>query len=72
MTHEEAKKLVEIDPEFIYSKRFENSLEKCLDRYPDGAPAKVIAHCLMMTEEEVEVVFQEVIVKLREIMKVDQ
>lgn len=71
MTHDEAKKLVEFDPEFIYSKRFEYSLDKCIDRYPEGAPDKVIAQCLMMTEEEVEDTFQSVIKKLQKVMKVE-
>lgn len=71
MTYEEAKRRVNSDPDFVYSKRFDYSLEKCLDRYPDGAPDKVIAQCLMLTEEEVEATYQEVVEKLRKIMKVD-
>lgn len=71
MTFEEAKKQVELNPKFIYSKRFDNSLQKCIDRYPDGVPDKVIAQCLMMTEEEVEETFQKVVQKLQKVMKVE-
>ncbi len=70
MTLEEAKKRVETDPKFIYSKRFENSLEKCLERYPDGAPDKVIAQVLLLTEDEVEEIYQKVVKKLQKALKV--
>lgn len=72
MNYDEVKKLVETDEDFIYCKRFNNSLQQCIDRYPDGAPTKVIAQSLMMTEEEVEFTFNEVVKKLRNIMKVDE
>lgn len=71
MTYEEAKTKIETDADFIYCKRFNNSLEQCLDRYPDGAPEKVIAQSLMMTEEEVRDVTEATVQKLRKIMKVD-
>ena len=71
MTYEEAKKKIETDPDFIFCKRFNNSLEECIDRYPDGAPDKVIAQSLMMTEEEVKEVTEATVEKLRKIMKVD-
>ena len=71
MTYEEAKKKIETDPDFIYCKRFDNSLEKCIERYPDGAPDKVIAQSLMMTEEEVKDVTEATVEKLRKIMKVE-
>lgn len=71
MTYEEAKKRIETDADFIYCKRFNNSLEQCIDRYPDGAPDKVIAQSLMMTEEEVKEVTEATVEKLRKIMKVE-
>ena len=70
MTYEEAKKRVETEADFVYSKRFDFSLQKCLDRYPDGAPNRIIAQCLMLTEEEVEQIYQDVVQKLRVVMKV--
>lgn len=71
MTHNEAKKRIESDPDFIYSRRFGFSLDKCLDRYPDGAPTKVIAQALLMTEEEVEESVERVVGLLRDFMKVE-
>jgi len=72
MTLDQAKKKIETEPDFIYSNRFGHSLKKCLERYPDGAPTKVIAQVLLMTEEEVELVHQDIIKKLRVLMKVDE
>ena len=71
MTQQEAKQLIDSNPDFIHSKRFDNSLSKCLDRYPDGAPTKLIASSLLMSEDEVEALYGKVIRKLRNAMKVD-
>jgi hypothetical protein len=71
VTYEEALKRIDTDPDFIYCKRFDNSLEKCLDRHPDGAPTKLIAQALMMTEEQVEELYTGVVQKLRKIMKIE-
>lgn len=71
MTLEEIKELIEQDKDFIYSKRFDFSIEKLLERYPEGAPPKVIAQVLLVTEEEVDKLTQEAILSLRKKMKVD-
>ena len=71
MTLEEIKELIEQDKDFIYSKRFDFSIEKLLERYPEGAPTKVIAQVLLVTEEEVDKLTQEAILSLRKKMKVD-
>lgn len=71
MTSNEARHLIETDPDFVHMKRFEYSLSKLMDRYPEGAPTKIIAQALMMTEDEVEELYQAVIVKMREALKVD-
>lgn len=70
MKYEEAKKKIESEPDFIYNKRFEFSLEKCLERYPDGAPPRIVAQSLLMTEDEVEETTRHVVQKLRTLMKV--
>lgn len=71
MTSDEVRTLIETDPDYIFIKRFEFSLEKLMERYPDGAPPKVVAQALMMTEEEVQDVYETVIVKLRQALKVE-
>lgn len=71
MNSNEAKQLIETEPDFVYMKRFDYSLNKLMDRYPDGAPTKIIAQAMMMTEDEVEELYEAVIVKMRQALKVD-
>lgn len=71
MTLEEIQELIRKDKDFIYSKRFDFSIDKLLERYPDGAPSKVIAQVLLITEEEVESLTQGAIESLRKKMKVE-
>lgn len=68
---EEIKKKILSDPDFVNLKRYGYSVEKVLDRFPDGAPTKLIAQGLMMSEEEVEETLQSVILKLRTALKVE-
>ncbi len=53
MTTDEAQKLIHEDENFVYLKRFEYSLPAVLERYPDGAPTRLIAQGLMLTEDDV-------------------
>ena len=71
MTSNEAKQLIETEPDFVYMKRFDYSLDKLMERYPDGAPTKIIAQAMMMTEDEVEELYELVIVKMRQALKVE-
>jgi hypothetical protein len=70
MTNQEAKFLILTDPDFISLKRFDNSLLKLKEKYPEGAPTKVIAQALLMTEEEVEEAYESIILKIREALKI--
>ena len=67
---EETKWKIQSDPDFVNLKRYDYSVEKVLERFPDGAPVKLIAQGLMMTEPEVEELLQSVIQKLRASLKV--
>ena len=71
MTSNEARELLAKDPDFIYSKRFDFSLKKLLNRYPEGAPTKVIAQSLMMTEDELQELEQSIILKIRQELRVE-
>lgn len=59
------------DPDFILLARFDNSLAKAMERYPDGAPDHVIARALGMTEPELERCYRSIVVKLRALTKVE-
>lgn len=63
---EEFKRRLETEPDFVNLKRYGYSLERVLDRYPDGAPDRLIAQALCMSEEEVEELYEEIVLKLRE------
>lgn len=71
MNFDVAKKKIDEEEDFIYSKRFDFSLKKALERYPDGMPPKMVAQALLMSEEEVEALFQKILLKIRKEMKVD-
>jgi hypothetical protein len=70
MTPDDIKRLIESSPDFITLGRFECSLEKLLQRYPDGCPDHIICNALSMPKEEVEKLNQEIVEKLRKQMKV--
>jgi hypothetical protein len=72
MSTSEIRKKIESEPDFVNLKRYDFSLEKLLDKFPDGVPNKMIAQALLMTEEEVEKIYQQVVLKLRKEMKVDE
>jgi len=65
MTRDEIKLKIETDPVFINIKRFDYSIENLIDRYPDGAPLRLIAQALNMTEEEVQETYNNVLTKLK-------
>lgn len=64
------KKRVAEDPDFIALKRFDFSMKKLLERYPEGCPDKVIAQALCIAEVEVEELYQKAVIQLRMIMGV--
>lgn len=71
MTTQQAKLLIESDPDFIYSKRFNYSLDELVKRHPDGCPNRVIASVLMVTEDDVDEWYQRIVLKLRAVMGVE-
>ena len=72
MNTEEATQMIhgEESPDFVALKRFDFSLARVCERYPDGAPDHVVAQALMVTEDEVEGLYQEIAVKMRHLMGV--
>lgn len=65
------KKRLELEPDFIALKRFEYSLQKLLQRYPDGCPDRIIANALLVAEEDVEEMYSSTVMKLRKLMGVE-
>lgn len=68
MTEKEIRYLLDTDPDFIGIKRFDFSLKKLLERYPDGCPDRIIAQALLLTEDEVKELHNRIVEKLKEKM----
>lgn len=66
MTTEEALHRINTDPDFVYLKRMDYSLAAVCDRFPDGAPDKTIAQGLMITVEDVQRIYEDILQRLRE------
>jgi hypothetical protein len=64
-------KMVTEDGDWINLGRFNNSLKELLVRYPDECPNHVIAGALMIDESDVEVLYAQIVVKLRSLMGVE-
>lgn len=60
------------EEDYVYSRRFEYSLTKLLERYPDGAPDSLIAAVLLIPETDIEPNYSIIVAKLREHMRVDE
>lgn len=65
------RRRIETERDFIAIARFDFSLAKLEERYPNGAPNKVIASALKMSEDEVEAAYNSAVLKLRAAMKVE-
>lgn len=72
MNFQKIKDKIDNDPDFINIKRFDYSLKKLLDRYPDGVPDRIIAQALAMEPEEINKLFENILVKLREKIGVNE
>lgn len=65
MTTEEAIARLHTDPNFICIRRFDYSMENLLRRFPEGAPDATIAKALLVSVDDVERLYSEIITKLR-------
>lgn len=70
MTTEDANRLIEEDPDFVALKRFDYSLEAVVARYPDGCSDRIVSQALMVTEDDVQTMYDDVVAKLRRLMGV--
>ena|GEM_PF-2632473 len=71
MKDEEIRKKIENDPDYIYNPKMGNSLKKMVDRYPDGIEDEKIAKVLCMDIEEMNNIYESILVKLRKVLKVE-
>jgi len=62
--------MLQTNPDYICLKRYGNSVERLLKRYPEGCPSHIIADALSMTEAEVEQKYQQIVLDLKSRMGV--
>ena len=65
MIEEKKRKILEED-DFIDHPKFKNSINKLIEKYPEGVSNEVIAKVLNISEEEVEETYNSAIQKLRD------
>jgi len=53
------------EEDFVFAKRFGNSLKAVRKKYPDGVPDRAAAQMLLISEEELETAYQEILRKMR-------
>lgn len=68
MDRNELQQKVLTEEDYVRAPKFSNSLAKFLARNSDGVENATIARLLMISEEEVEKIFNEAVVMLREEM----
>lgn len=70
LTSEEVRRRLEEEPDFVHLRRFDYSLDKVVERYPEGCPTRLIAQALLLTEDDVEILYSRLVIKLRASMGV--
>lgn len=63
------RKKIKEDPDFVYCPRLGNSLEKLIDKHPEGIDDERIEKVLLMSKKEIEVVYNSALEKLRNAIK---
>lgn len=63
------KKKIMDDPDFIYCPRLGNSLVKLVNKHPDGIDDERIEKVLLMTNKEIDAIYQSALEKLRAFVK---
>jgi hypothetical protein len=70
MTSDDIARRLRTEADFVNIKRLGYSLEKLMERYPDGVPDKVIASALGITEDEVEILYASTVELLQKSLKI--
>ncbi len=65
MNSPDIEKKLETDPDFINLKRFDFSLKKLCEKYPNGAPDRIISQALGRSEAEINQRYQQALEKLK-------
>lgn len=66
-----AKERIENETDFCYCPRLSNSITNLVEKNPDGVDNERIAKVLLLTEDEVDEIFESALVKLRAALGVE-
>lgn len=72
MDKAEIQRKILTEEDYVRCPKLGNSLTKFINKNPDGVENATIARLLLMTEEEVERVYQEAVAELRRAMVDDE
>jgi hypothetical protein len=65
---EKLKEKILTDPDFIYSPKYDNSLDKFMHRHDEGVESSHAAKVLLMEEQEVDDIYEEAVNNLKKLM----
>ena len=65
ITKEEMRERILNDPDWIFSKKNENSLEKLKQKYPEGCPDRIGASVLRLSLEDFQKEYERIVSKLK-------
>jgi hypothetical protein len=57
---------LQTDADYIVLKRYDYSLTKLLERYPQGCPDHIIADGLGLTESQLDILYQQIVISLQD------
>jgi len=60
---------IESDKDFVFSKKFNNSMKLLIKNYPNGVPDKVICKVLQISLDDFKKLYNNAISKLRDSVK---
>lgn len=64
------KTRIETEEDFIHCPKMGNSVDRVVEKYPDGVDDTYISKVMLMTEDEVKEIYQSILDKFRLALKI--
>lgn len=65
---EQFKNLVNTDPNFVFSKKYNYNIDNLLQRYKEGCSNKLICTVLILKSNELNKIYNNIVLKLKQMM----
>jgi hypothetical protein len=72
LSDEEIRAKLDSDPDFVFMKRFGNSIAQLEERYPQGCPDHIAAQALCLEVDQFHLWYEGIVAKLQELMGVEK